>query len=96
MSMINNFRINADVPIVTQGTATKIETFIHVEWARLILPVGTTVLGCVFLVTSIAESRQAKVAIWKSSALAALFHGLDVETTASWENWFNERDEAEC
>lgn len=32
---------------------------------------------------SIVESRQTNVAIWKSSALAALFHGLDAETTVN-------------
>lgn len=56
------------------GTAWKMETFIHVRWAWLTLPILVVLMGVVFLLSAIIRTRR--LAGWKSSILAVLFHGL--------------------
>jgi len=56
------------------GTAWKMETFIHVRWGWLILPILVVLMGVVFLLSAIIRTRR--LAVWKSSILAILFHGL--------------------
>lgn len=78
-SMTVAFRsFNGAVPV--PGQAFNFESYVHVRWAWLTLPITVVVLTAVFLVAAIYRSRQSKTKLWKSSALAMLFHGLDRET----------------
>jgi hypothetical protein len=61
------------------GTAWKMETFIHVRWGWLILPILVVLMGVAFLLSAIIRTRR--LAVWKSSILAILFHGLGEQHT---------------
>jgi hypothetical protein len=66
---------------ILQGHAMIAETYIHVQWAWLTLPLAIVVLGSVFLCVCIAVSSEQSNIVWKSSILAGLFHGL-----SGWEH----------
>lgn len=56
------------------GTMWKMETFIHVRWGWLVLPIVVVLMGFLFLLAAVVRNRR--LAVWKSSILAILFHGL--------------------
>ena len=60
------------------GKALSQETYVHVRWVWLLLPMSLTLLGAILLLTSIfmSERRKHRLPLLKSSALALLFHGL--------------------
>lgn len=43
----------------------------------MILPGLLVLLGAIFLATTITVSKQSHISLWKSSALAAYYHGLE-------------------
>ena len=53
------------------------ETYVHVRWVWLILPMALAPASLLFLLTAIWASDKDKAGIWKSSGLATLFHGLE-------------------
>ncbi|KAJ5501532.1 hypothetical protein N7453_006349 [Penicillium expansum] len=58
------------------GTAYSIEVFVNVKWLWLIFP-GLMVLLCVInLSATVLISKRVRAPVWKSSALAYLYHGL--------------------
>ena len=69
---------NGAVPI--RGEAFGFETYVHVRWGWIALPVLVVLLTGIFLAAAVLKSRQSRTKLWKSSALAMLFHGLDEET----------------
>ncbi|KAL5113231.1 hypothetical protein ACEQ8H_008898 [Pleosporales sp. CAS-2024a] len=79
VSMTTAFRaFNGAVP--TNGTSITTESYVHVRWGFAVLPIAVVVACLVFLLVSIAMTRASDAQLWKSSALAGLFHGLDKET----------------
>jgi hypothetical protein len=66
--------------VPTKGTSITTESYVHVRWAFAVLPIAVVVACLIFLLTSIVLTRTSHTQLWKSSALAALFHGLDKET----------------
>ena len=62
------------------GTTDAMVTFIHVRWLWQILPFSLEALTLVTLITTVILSA---VPIWKSSALAPMFHGVHVDITKS-------------
>lgn len=62
------------------GLAWSYESFVHVRWAFLTAPVLIVVLTAVFLASAVWSSQRSRTKLWKGSALAMLFHGLDMET----------------
>lgn len=62
---------------ILNGTSHRVETYIHVRWEWLSLPVGLATLSIVFLVATIAKNERRRGMAWKSSSLALLFHGLE-------------------
>ena len=77
-SMTVAFRsFNGAVPV--KGQAFTFETYVHVRWAWITLPVLVVVLTGFFLAAAIFRSSRTKTKLWKSSALAMLFYGLDGE-----------------
>ncbi|KAG6989739.1 hypothetical protein G7Y79_00065g094500 [Physcia stellaris] len=82
ISMTNNIRQQNDsVASPWHGTAWKGETYVHVRWAWLSFPVTVAVLALLFLFGSIIETAHRDILVWKSSNLALLFHGQDLELT---------------
>ncbi|CAI7605753.1 unnamed protein product [Penicillium discolor] len=69
-----------------------------VFWYWLILPAVLVILGAIFFIGTTTTNRKAKMPLWKSSALAPFYHGLEkleenefesssiMETTAEGEN----------
>lgn len=53
------------------------ETYVRVLWPWITLPGIIVVVGALFLITGIIETKRRDVDIWKDSELALLFHGLD-------------------
>ena len=68
--------------VKVQGQAFNFESYVHVRWGWIGLPVAVVVLAGLFLATAMYQSKRSKTALWKSSALAMLFNGLDSETRA--------------
>ncbi|KAH8680072.1 hypothetical protein BGZ60DRAFT_554643 [Tricladium varicosporioides] len=62
------------------GVATRVETYVKVQWAWLALPLFVVTSTAIFLALAILSSSQTKTELWKGSALAMLFYGLDNET----------------
>lgn len=67
------------------GEAGTLETVIHVKWVWLCLPATLVVSGAICLSITIRESNKHGSHVWKTSAMALLFHGLDttIEGAAS-------------
>ncbi|KAF6830440.1 hypothetical protein CPLU01_07366 [Colletotrichum plurivorum] len=59
------------------GIAHTVESYIRVEWSFLTVPLLTLLLTAIFLSAVIYQTWRRKASLWKSSALAALVHGLD-------------------
>lgn len=78
-SISSHFRSSGGaVPI--NGTAFVQQSYIHVHFAWIALPVAVVLLTAGFLIAAIYKSQRSGMRAWKSSALAMLFHGLDEET----------------
>ena len=59
------------------GTAYKLETFIHVKWPWLTMPIALVTLSMLFLIATMIANSRKKALTWKSNSLALLFHGLE-------------------
>ncbi|OQD95266.1 hypothetical protein PENSOL_c021G05122 [Penicillium solitum] len=59
------------------GTVYVTNVFVNVRWPWMILPGLLVLLGAIFLATTITVSKQSHIPLWKSSALAAYYHGLE-------------------
>ncbi|KAF3039979.1 hypothetical protein E8E11_004963 [Didymella keratinophila] len=79
ISMTTAFRgFNGAVP--TNGTSMTRESYVHVRWGFAVLPIAVVVACLIFLLAAMVLTRSSGTQLWKSSALAGLFHGLDKET----------------
>ncbi|KAI9738733.1 MAG: hypothetical protein M1834_008238 [Cirrosporium novae-zelandiae] len=83
-SMTNNIREEGGAN--STGTAWKTETYIHIRWQWLILPVSLLMLSLVFLIITMLVSNKQNIPVWKSSQLALLFHGLTPEYRAKTDH----------
>lgn len=64
----------------TSGDAWHMETCISIRWPWLAYSAALLALAMVFLLATIAQSmHHSRKHLWKSSILAALFHGLDTD-----------------
>ncbi|KAI0832181.1 hypothetical protein F5Y06DRAFT_307492 [Hypoxylon sp. FL0890] len=54
------------------GTAWTDETFVHVRWEWMVLPVVLEGLALAFLIGTIIQSKMSGIALWKSSTLPML------------------------
>ncbi|MCJ1252085.1 hypothetical protein MMC30_009323 [Trapelia coarctata] len=73
-AMTNNMRQQSGT--VIPGQATTPETYIHVRWLWLLLPLAMVILATVFLVLTIRQSQRWNIPSWRSSALATMIHGV--------------------
>ncbi|KAJ0419625.1 hypothetical protein BJY00DRAFT_313774 [Aspergillus carlsbadensis] len=83
----NNYTIN--------GTAYSLQVHVRVGWPWLILPALLVLLGDVFFLLTLRANRQQKGALWKSSLLANLYHGLDNVVSAGGDNDYATASEME-
>lgn len=78
VSMTTAFRgFSGAVPM--NGTAISSESYVHVRWGFAVLPIAVVVACVVFVFASMWMTRNSRAALWKSSALAGMFCGLDGE-----------------
>ncbi|PVH71289.1 hypothetical protein DL98DRAFT_107098 [Cadophora sp. DSE1049] len=54
-------------------------TLVRIRWQWLIFPVAIEVLGIVFFITILVVSRSSDAELWKTSMLAELLHGPEIE-----------------
>jgi hypothetical protein len=73
-AMRNPVNMNATI---LNGSAIREDTFVHVRWYWLVLPINLTVLGIVLLVLTIVGNKGSETPLLKSSALATMFHPLE-------------------
>ena len=76
-SLTNNMRTNSDNTTEFSGSAGTAQVLVRVSWGWIALPCVCTALGSIFLAAAIWETHKDMVPLWKSSALATLFHGFD-------------------
>ncbi|KAJ5611468.1 hypothetical protein N7528_008573 [Penicillium herquei] len=60
-----------------RGTAYSSEVFVEVQWEWMILPGLLVLAGSLFFIATMVVNRKAKMPLWKSSAMASLYHGLE-------------------
>ena len=72
------------------GTAWKLESYIHVRWAWLALPLSLCLFSLLFLGATIIKSSRQRANNWKSSSLAMLY-GLQVKGEDEDESGFLSR-----
>ena len=73
-TMTNNLRLKSRT--VAVGTAIALETYIHVQWLWLLLPLIMVSLATILLALTVWQSRRWDIPNWRSSALAAMMHGV--------------------
>jgi len=73
-AMTNNMRRKSGTVVL--GQALTSETYIHVRWLWLLLPLAMMILATVFLVLTIQQSHRWGIPSWRSSALAVMVHGV--------------------
>jgi hypothetical protein len=56
---------------------------VRVRWGFVALPVLVLLVGCVFVLLSIVETRRLRLPAWKENAMPILTYGLDGSTRAS-------------
>jgi len=59
------------------GTASRVETYIHVQWQWITLPTALVGMSILFLFGTMMKNESKHALAWKSSSLALLFHGLE-------------------
>lgn len=79
---------------IVTGVSHKVETYIHVKWEWLCLPVGLVGMSIVFLVATMVKNERKKAMAWKSSSLALLFHGLEGVGRGAGEGLWQMKDVA--
>ncbi|KAF2495221.1 hypothetical protein BU16DRAFT_561511 [Lophium mytilinum] len=90
-AITNSIRRKSDGTELAKGSAWAPQTFVRIRWIWILLPALLLIFSFVFLVGTIVKSTRQNVAVWKTSALATLLHGLsgdarhmlDPETPAS-------------
>ncbi|KAL0465208.1 hypothetical protein QR685DRAFT_508311 [Neurospora intermedia] len=84
VALTSTFRTLTAVPI--NGTSLSYETFVSVRWGFVALPVTAVILAAVFLGLAAWETKRSGASLWKTSALAMLFHGLDEDARERFED----------
>ena len=82
-TMTNAFRESpGNGTVAVKGASFDVASFVHIRWGWITLPVVVVFLTGVFLGLAIMRSWRTRTRLWKSSALAMLFHGLDGKARA--------------
>ena len=82
-SMTNAFRESpGNGTIAVTGQSFEMASFVHIRWGWITLPAIVVAMTGVFLGLAMWRSRRTRTSVWKSSAIAMLFHGLDGKTRA--------------
>ena len=85
LSLSNEFRRSADGSPLITGKLGRVRTVLKVRWEWMTLPVFCVLVSNAFFVYTIFENRRGRLPVWKGSALAGLFHGLEEKVKRSVE-----------
>jgi hypothetical protein len=83
VSVSVSFRSIGGVPV--PGLALSLESYVHVRWGFVALPVATVVFTALFLGMTMYRSWRTQTRLWKSNVLATLVHGLDHDARKEFE-----------
>lgn len=87
-SITNEMRKNkADQAPAMTGQLGVSRTVLHVRWQWITLPAFLLVVSSVFFLLTIIESSRSATPLWKGSALAVLYHGLETKVRSTLEHW---------
>jgi hypothetical protein len=75
-AMTNRIRLTEGYENI-DGNSTSVHTVIKVSWYWLIYMVAMVLFSLVFFTTAMTFASEKSKAVWKSSSLAVLMHGLD-------------------
>ena len=75
-AMSHSMRQNADSSPRVPGAIIVEQTVVIVRWAWISLPLGTTLLGLIFLVITIQKTYREQIPVWKSDHLPLVLHGI--------------------
>ena len=76
------------------GTASRDETFVQVQWHWLTLPTALVGMSILFLGGTMLKNESKHALAWKSSSLALLFHGLEGVRKNTGEGMYQMREVA--
>lgn len=62
-----------------QGTAYRVETYIHVRWGWIAVPIASVVASVILLSFTIFATRKQNAVLWKSSILPLLVGKLETK-----------------
>lgn len=68
-----------------QGKSLTLESYVHVRWGFAVFPISVVIFTAFFLLLAIYRTRQSQTILWKNSALAILFYGIDYVTRTQHE-----------
>ena len=74
-AMTNHFRGSSNITVTGQTGHT--ESYVHVNWLWITLPAVLVIMGTIFLMLAMFETKKLGARVWKTSELALLFHGLE-------------------
>lgn len=87
-SITNEMRKNkADQTPAITGQLGVPRTVLHVRWQWIILPGILVIVSSIFFLLTIIESSRSATPLWKGSALAVLYHGLEAKVRSTLEHW---------
>jgi hypothetical protein len=64
------------------GAQQRYVLYIRIGWAFLFLPLATLVVGCIYVIAIIIQTRKLRLPEWSESTYPTLAYGFDVETQA--------------
>lgn len=79
-------RNSAPLSSAHRGTSFHNVIYFRIRWGWFVVPLTTTLAGCVFVAACIWQTWRQGVAAWKTSSLVTLVHGLDEKTGAEVRN----------
>jgi hypothetical protein len=87
-SMSNEIRRNAEGQPFVTGQLGSLRSVLKVRWAWITLPAALVVVSGIFFLLTVIETRKSGLPLWRGSALAVLYHGLETrvrETIGRWD-----------
>ena len=69
------------------GQLGRVRTVLRVRWYWIVLPGLLLLISALFLLLTAIESSRTATPLWKGSALAVLYHGLEAKVRATLEHW---------
>lgn len=77
--IVRNAPVDSNGLRTIKGVSWSTRTFVQIRWEWIALPLTLLLSSLIFLVATVVRStlEEAQVGIWKTSALAVLFNGID-------------------